>query len=56
MRAELLKGYRCEMPKPDAEPIYTVVGNVKPRSICDSSLIDLLAELFKKELLIFKLH
>lgn len=29
------------------EAIYTVIGNKKPRSICGSGLIDLLAELFK---------
>ncbi|WP_202318904.1 ASKHA domain-containing protein [Archaeoglobus neptunius] len=29
------------------EVVYSVVGNTKPRSICGSGLIDLLAELFK---------
>ncbi|RLI76114.1 ferredoxin [Archaeoglobales archaeon] len=43
-----------EIPKPDAEPIYTVVGNVKPRSICGSGLIDLLAELFKNGVIDFQ--
>ncbi|MBO8181698.1 MAG: DUF4445 domain-containing protein [Archaeoglobus sp.] len=32
---------------PEREPEYTVIGNVKPASICGSGLIDLLAELFK---------
>lgn len=32
---------------PEKEPEYTVIGNVKPASICGSGLIDLLAELFK---------
>ncbi len=32
---------------PNEEPEYTVIGNVKPASICGSGLIDLLAELFK---------
>ncbi len=31
----------------DGEVKYSVVGNVKPRSICGSGLIDLLAELFR---------
>ncbi len=31
----------------DAEPEISVVGDAKPRSICGSGLIDLLAELFK---------
>ncbi len=36
-----------KIPSYDAEPEISVVGNVEPRSICGSGLIDLLAELFK---------
>ncbi|WP_290898348.1 ASKHA domain-containing protein [Ferroglobus sp.] len=38
----------------DAKPEYTVIGNVKPRSICGSGLIDLLAELFKNGIVDFQ--
>jgi uncharacterized 2Fe-2S/4Fe-4S cluster protein (DUF4445 family) len=43
-----------EIPSPDAEPKYTVIGNVKPRSICGSGLIDLLSELFKNGIVDFQ--
>ncbi|MEM2695026.1 MAG: ASKHA domain-containing protein [Archaeoglobaceae archaeon] len=33
---------------------YSVIGNTKPRSICGSGLIDLLAELFKKGIVDFQ--
>ncbi|MEM2345861.1 MAG: ATP-binding protein, partial [Archaeoglobaceae archaeon] len=33
---------------------YSVIGNAKPRSICGSGLIDLLAELFKKGIVDFQ--
>ena len=38
---------------PYEEPEYTVIGNVKPASICGSGLIDLLAELFKNGIVDF---
>jgi uncharacterized 2Fe-2S/4Fe-4S cluster protein (DUF4445 family) len=38
----------------DAEPEISVIGDVKPRSICGSGLIDLLAELFKNGIVDFQ--
>jgi uncharacterized 2Fe-2S/4Fe-4S cluster protein (DUF4445 family) len=43
-----------EIPSPNAEPVYTVIGNGKPRSICGSGLIDLLAELFRNGIVDFQ--
>jgi|Deesub1362A_J573_1020465.scaffolds.fasta_scaffold00018_149 uncharacterized 2Fe-2S/4Fe-4S cluster protein (DUF4445 family) len=37
----------------DAKPRINVIGNVKPKSICGSGLIDLLAELFKNGIVDF---
>lgn len=43
-----------KIPRYDAKPEYTVIGNVKARSICGSGLIDLLAELFKNGIVDFQ--
>jgi uncharacterized 2Fe-2S/4Fe-4S cluster protein (DUF4445 family) len=38
---------------PNSKPEFTVIGKTKPRSICGSGLIDLLAELFKNDIVDF---